>query len=811
MVWFFNKKDSNNYGAALEERVEEKFSRLKKCRFKNEASDSYSAEIRKHELKFRLFRKNVFAWCESSFQSCADFSAEADFSFTDEKSYSSAGIIFRKGSDFNYYYFLVSNRGFFRVDCVFNGKPMPLIEWTPLSTAVGKDISIKVVGLGGYFNFHINGEKICSLHDEIIGKGDITFCCQNYDASDSAEITLKRFLVNTVSFDVESEYSEENEISTDQKFNLAKSLYERRKYEPAAVWMENIIRSSANKKIPASVFSLYGEILLNIGLYDDALRCFDRAISQDPDNVLLILEKGNLLYQQGRYLDLLDFLEENKETCSSNSVYYDLKGHSAYYLGREADALDNYLKAAEFDPENPVYFYNAGKCSEKDNIEKAAECYTKALVLFFRQDSVEDVQNLLSWFDESGLSDSLVESIKGKVLFNKNDFKNAEEIFKKLIKTDKAESDIYYLYSLILYRDGSVEESIKNLEKCCSLEPDFPLYFFRLAEFRFAASLDPSDAIEKAVKLSPEDEWINNLAGLISLNKGNISRSAEYFKAAYSSNKDSRIVLNYSEALLQSGNYEKALEILDSVEKSPESIIKKGSIYSASGQYSKAYDILESAYRDDPDNNDIMKSLAEASYLDGKLSRSEEILYQLEAKAPDSSVYNMIGNAAKFKGEFLRAEAAYLKSLELDFNPVVALNYIEGICEKQDFTAAYGKMNELFDNYEVPGSLNERFSRIKNRILREAELTLSCASCSREWKVLKKTVMKKALKIVGEPSPESPAGRCPSCGKIYCVECAMKWLEGSRFTCPDCSEYLKLNDDHLRFLVAKYAAESQLS
>ncbi len=169
----------------------------------------------------------------------------------------------------------------------------------------------------------------------------------------------------------------------------------------------------------------------------------------------------------------------------------------------------------------------------------------------------------------------------------------------------------------------------------------------------------------------------------------------------------------------------------------------------------------------------------------------------------------MIGNAAKFKGEFSRAEAAYLKSLEFGFDPVVALNYIEGICEKQDFTAAYSKMNELFDSFEVPDYLNERFSRIKNRIIREAETTLSCSSCSREWKVLKKTVMNKALRIVGEPSPESPAGRCPSCGKIYCVECAMKWLEGSRFTCPDCKEYLKLNDDHLRFLVAKYAEEAK--
>ena len=254
MFLFFKKNNTYKPGNAAEEKAEEKFIRLKKCRFINEASEAYETEIRKHKLIFRLFKKNIFAWCESSFLSCTDFISEADFSFESEDSYSSAGIIFRKGSEYNYYYFLVSNRGFFRIDCVFNGKPMPLIEWTPLSSPAGRDVSVKVTGLDGYFNFYVNSEKICSLHDETIGRGDITFCCQNYDRSDSAEISLKRFLVNSVSFDVESEYSDGKEISAGQKYNLAKSLYERGKFEPAAVWMENIIRKSSESDIPCSVF-----------------------------------------------------------------------------------------------------------------------------------------------------------------------------------------------------------------------------------------------------------------------------------------------------------------------------------------------------------------------------------------------------------------------------------------------------------------------------------------------------------------------------------------------------------------------------
>jgi tetratricopeptide (TPR) repeat protein len=808
MFWFFKKRHSNENSNDAGIKAEERFSRLKKCRFKSEAGDNYSVELHRHRLVMELFKKNLFAWCSSSFFSVTDFTAEADFSFDTKDSYSSCGIIFRKGSEFNYYYFLVSNRGYFRVDCVFNGKPLPLVEWTPLIEKVERDASVKVVALGGYFNFYVNGEKVCSIHDETIGQGDITFCCQNYDETDTAVVSLKSFLVNSIGTDVETAYSEETDIKPAQKYNLAKSLFERGKFEPAAVWMENIIRNSERKDLTPSVYTLYGEILLNLSMYDDALRCFDIALENDPENVLLIIEKGNLLYQQGKYLDLDDFLVLNEKHCRNNPYYWNLKGHSAFYLGKNTDACRYYMKASEYDPGNPFNYYNAGKCVEGDDVIEAAEYYKKALLLFYREESFEDVHNILDWFDRSTIEDAIVKSVRGKVLFGENEFKSAEKIFKSLIESEDAESDIFYLFGLILYRKGFIDEGIKSIEKSCEMEPEFSLYFFRLAEFRFANSFDPLSAVETALLLSPEDEWINNLAGLIFLDLGKYCDAEKYFETAYSRNSDVRIILNYSKALVKTGKVEKAVDILGSTEETPEIIVQKGAVLAESGRYEEAYDYLEAAYSANPDNTDIMKYLAEVCYKSEKLSRGEEVLYILEGLSPDSSVYNMIGNIARLKGEFLRAEAAYSKSLEIDFSIVVALNYIEGICEKQDYFDAYSKMTEYIEGKEIPEDINERYSRIREKILKETEMTLSCASCDRAWTLQKNTVMNRQVRIIGEPDSRSPAGRCPSCGKIYCVECALTWLDGQRFTCPDCSENLKLNDDSLRYLVSKFAEEA---
>ena len=220
MFWFFKKRHSGEDSNDAQIKAEERFRRLKKCRFKSEAGDNYSVELHRNRLVMELFKKNLFAWCSSSFFSVSDFTVEADFSFDTKDSYSSCGIIFRKGSEFNYYYFLVSNRGYFRVDCVFNGKPVPLIEWTPLCEKIESDVSVKVVALGGYFNFYVNSEKVSSVHDETIGQGDVTFCCQNYDETDNTVVSLKRFLVNSISTDVETAYSEETDIKPAQKYNL---------------------------------------------------------------------------------------------------------------------------------------------------------------------------------------------------------------------------------------------------------------------------------------------------------------------------------------------------------------------------------------------------------------------------------------------------------------------------------------------------------------------------------------------------------------------------------------------------------------
>jgi len=80
-------------------------------------------------------------------------------------------------------------------------------------------------------------------------------------------------------------------------------------------------------------------------------------------------------------------------------------------------------------------------------------------------------------------------------------------------------------------------------------------------------------------------------------------------------------------------------------------------------------------------------------------------------------------------------------------------------------------------------------------------VTLHCDSCAREWTAPRDIPDQPALKLRGEVPDDAPAGRCPACGRIFCVSCARPFLKEGRFLCRDCGERLDLKDDHLRYIL----------
>ncbi len=156
----------------------------------------------------------------------------------------------------------------------------------------------------------------------------------------------------------------------------------------------------------------------------------------------------------------------------------------------------------------------------------------------------------------------------------------------------------------------------------------------------------------------------------------------------------------------------------------------------------------------------------------------------------------LAGNLARIYGDLPRAQAAYRLGLETYPDDPALL-------------AALARCYFGLRNYAKAGDIvqrlaplaPERAARLEAEIVEATTEALSCASCGRAWQVPRDLPAQSAANIRGTPPDDSPAGACPSCGKVFCIACRKAELSDSRFTCPDCGEALKLSDNRLRYLV----------
>jgi Flp pilus assembly protein TadD len=310
--------------------------------------------------------------------------------------------------------------------------------------------------------------------------------------------------------------------------------------------------------------------------------------------------------------------------------------------------------------------------------------------------------------------------------------------------------------------------------------------------------------LERAAELAPEDPWIKNLEGMIHLTSeepGGADRAARCFEEALKIEGEAvPIRINLSEALYQRGDTERALDLLPDSEDA-EILNHRGNILTRLGRYEEAAASYERARRADPENVDLLLNSAAAYVELDMFSRADEMLGLALEKRPSAEVYNLIGNLAWMKGEHGRAEASYREGLaEEEVSPELVLNLAELLITRGEHREA----EELLEENPRAGD-TDRGRRLKNTLREKTHIRFACSACEREWWAPRAIPDMGSFTLVGEPPRESPAGECPDCGRVYCIECAMEGLEDGRFRCLECKTPLKLRNDHLKYLVNRYA------
>ncbi len=831
MLFRFRKK-KRDPNEVVTDKWKTSFGWFGKNRFKLESGEGYSSGVEKGSLLLELKKKNIFAWINTDNFIYRDFVLDAEIEFGEENGYSAVGFVFRYVNPENFYYFLLSNRGAFRFDVVFNGNPIHLIEWTDNPLISNRKNRIRIIAHTSNFSFYIEDEWIGEFEDEFVYRGEIGFAAQNFSERDYALFRLESIIINSVSIDVERDYYRwVKYVPPNPEFrkNLAKTFFSMSTnslsyLEPAAVQMKKTLKF---KDGSFEDYIFYAEILLRLKLYDEALKNVEKAITLQQSTGKSALDarvmKANILYLQNNFIDARDYVRKIIDNYKDNAILWGLLGNSEYALGNWDRAYQAYSKAEELAPREAIFKSNKAKSlAMMGKKREALESYIEAIRILFNSGEYDDAIMLIDRAKKIESEDKRLLSFDAKILYELGDKKKAEDIFRDLIATGTDDSSVYFMAGIIEVEKGKRKNALKYFKKAAEIDPDYPLYWFRIAESEYLLGMSPEESIERAISLDPDNPWSNNLYGLILMEKGDIEKARMFISRAYRSKpEDIDIVLNYSSLLAKSKKMEEAVNLLKkTLEKlglssgENDELVAKlynhlGNIYSGGGLFEKAVVSYERAVNLEPDNTDYLENLCSACLKAQMFSRAEETVIKLmgiyedrdEEDSIPASVYNLRGNIAWVKGEYRRAEAAFKVGMEKDSsNSTIKLNLASMYLERQRYSEAKKLINEVLDRNPDDNDAVRLLGKLRSL----SENKIECALCKRVWWVPKVIPPQPALKVVGEPAKELPAGKCSSCGGIYCVGCAMEYIKDNRFTCPRCGVPLKLSDDSLRYLWNAY-------
>lgn len=810
MLSWLRPKHRDDPDAIVQERWETSFSRFSKDRFPAaEEGDGYRARALKGGFELRLERQNLFAWITNPVHQYRDQLIEADIALDPANGHCAAGFLLRMSEAGGYYYFLVSNQGYYRFDLVFNRTPRPLIPWTPAPLPAGGHLYLRLIAHDSTFVFTVNDEWVGEYSDENLDSGRIAFAAQNYEERAEAVFRLERLRVDSLPIDVETAFYRWNrgiEVPRQNRIRLAETLFASGQYGPAVVQLR---RAFALESPTAGEYFLLAECCIRLDLYREAEEAVEAVLRLEPDFVDAVREKANLLYIQNRYLELRDYLLERTDLLSGESLAWNLLGHGEYGLGNWEAAAAAYRKASELEADMPIYAVNAARAYERaGDAAEALDFYLKASRLYFRQESYYDLEGLLPAIRGLSAGNLEVRAIEAKVMFSRGEYEAAERQFRELLDAGYDEdSSILFLLGMIKAMEGRRDLGVELILKAAEMEPDYYLYWLKLADNLHAMGLDAEDEIRKAAELNPEDPWVLNLSGLLLAEAGKLIEARRDLERAVAlAPAEEEIQANMAYLISREGGPEEGINYLDSLgalmRESHTLYNQRGNLLVAAEKLDEAVRCYERAIRlSEGRVNDYRMNCAATCLKIDMISRAEELYQEVLDGSEDPAAMIGIGNCAWIKSEFLRAETAYREALKLQPRQKDAhCNLVELMITLRMFDQAEEALTAA---EEALGADTPRLVKLRQRLEEQLYDTFRCAACSREWRSRKSSDPVPPLRLHGEPPPDAPAGRCEECGRIFCVECASGRIDGGRLLC-ECGGSLKLNDPALRrILLAK--------
>ena len=187
--------------------------------------------------------------------------------------------------------------------------------------------------------------------------------------------------------------------------------------------------------------------------------------------------------------------------------------------GFNEEALVNIEYLIKYFPEDADLYYNLGILYEKTkNPQKAKEAYEKAVELSPQDDFYYNL---------------------GEVLVELEDWDNAINAFKNVLKNDPNDSNCYFNLGLCYYHKDETKMASDNFQRAIELNPDDFYAHFYLGNIYQQNGLTnfAADCYKKVLEISPDYSWAYYNLAAISASNNNYEEASEYLLKAIEYNE----------------------------------------------------------------------------------------------------------------------------------------------------------------------------------------------------------------------------------------------------------------------------------
>ncbi len=210
--------------------------------------------------------------------------------------------------------------------------------------------------------------------------------------------------------------------------------------------------SSITAQHYAEAWHWKGRCYDDLGLRDEAIRCYDTAITLKDWKWMFYNDKGAALTDINRIEDAITLFDEAISRWPDYKIAWQNKGTALFKLSQFDHALRCFEKVLEIDPDYPEAWYMRAMCLNRHyRHEEALACLDNAIDLNSQQ-----------------LKYSLK---KGTTLYHLFEYKQAIKCFDRVIANDSSHPEAMLLKGITQLDLGLIDNSIDSLHNLLAVDP----------------------------------------------------------------------------------------------------------------------------------------------------------------------------------------------------------------------------------------------------------------------------------------------------------------------------------------------------